>query len=62
MTVSQEGSIMGQVQVLPDSRSVVDIMSSTLAHSLGLNLHKVPDTEFQLTVANGENIIVSNET
>ena len=58
--VYQKGTTKGWVQVLPDSGSVVDIMSADLAPSLGLDLLKVQNSECQLTVANGQNISVSH--
>ena len=59
--VYQKGLIKGQVQVLPDCGSVVDIISTDLAQSLGLDLIEVQDSNYQLTAANGQNISVSHE-
>ena len=43
--VYQKGSIKGQVQVLLDSGSVVDFMSTILAQSLGLELSRVQNND-----------------
>ena len=47
--------------MLPDSGSVVDIVSTKLAQSLGLDLIEVQDSDYQIAAANGQNISMSHE-
>ena len=62
VNISQGGVNKGSAKVLPDSGSIVDILSTELASNLGLTLHEIPKSSYNLTAANGEPIRVLYET
>ena len=59
--ISQGGVQKGSANVLPDSGSVVDNLSTELPSNLGLTLHEIPESSYNYTEANGEPIRVLYE-